>query len=195
MDPVSSSISIDRPREEVFAFLSDIANHKRFLDGRLTDWHLTREDSIGLGAGVRVRFRSRVNRYAYYDVTFTEVEAPHRIAMVGRGGKYDRTLVLGEISLRAEGSRGCEVTYRLETEPGLPSDQIMETLSGLRGATRRSLKKGLERLRAIIEDGAEGAAPVSIAGGARKPASGFRLPQDLADPARPVDGSRAHASR
>lgn len=195
MDPVSSSISIDRPREEVFAFLSDIANHKRFLDGRFTHWHLTREDSIGLGAGVRVRAKSRLNRFAYFDVTFTEVEAPHRIAMVGRGGKYDRTLVLGEIALRAEGARGCEVTYRLETEPGLPSDGLMETLSGQRGATRRALKKGLERLRAIIEDGAEGSAPVSIAGGARKPASGFRLPQDLADTARPVDGSRAHASR
>jgi carbon monoxide dehydrogenase subunit G len=195
VDPVTSSVSIQRPREEVFAYLSDIANHKRFLDGRLTDWHLTREDSIGLGAGVRVRAKLLLNRFSYYDVTFTEVEPPYRIAMVGRGGKYDRTLVLGEITIRDEGAHGSQVTWTIETETTLPSDQIMEVVAGQRGVAKRALKKGLERLRAILDDGAEGAAPVSIAGGARKPASGFRLPQELADSAHPVDGSRAHASR
>lgn len=195
VDPVTSTVSIARPREEVFAYLSDIANHKRFLDGRLTDWHLTREDSIGLGAGVRVRAKLRMNRFAYYDVTFTEMEPPFRMAMVGRGGKYDRALVLGEINLRDEGGHGCEVSWTLETETQLPSDQIMEAVGGQRGVAKRALKKGLDRLRAILEDGAEGAPPVTIAGGARKPASGFRLPQEMADTARPVDGSRAHASR
>lgn len=195
MDPVSSTISIDRPREEVFAFLSDIANHRRFLDGKLTDWHLTREDSIGLGAGVRVRAKLRFNRFSYYDVTFTEMEPPYRMAMVGRGGKYDRTLVIAEITIRDEGAHGAKLTWTIETETQLPSDGIMEALAGQRGVARRALKKGLERLRAILEDGAEGAAPVGIAGGARKPASGFRLPQDLATTADPVDGSRAYAAR
>jgi uncharacterized protein YndB with AHSA1/START domain len=195
VDPVSSTVSISRPREEVFAYLSDIANHRRFLDGRLTDWHLTREDSIGLGAGVRVRAKLRFDRFAYYDVTFTEMEPPYRMALVGRGGKYDRTLVIGEITLRDEGAQGTTLTWTIETETQLPSDQVMELVTGQRGVAKRALKKGLERLRAILEDGAEGAAPVGIAGGARKPASGFRLPQDLAGSADTVDGSRAHASR
>lgn len=195
MDPVSSSVSISRPREEVFAYLSDISNHRRFLDGKLTDWHLTREDSIGLGAGVRVKAKLFLNRFSYFDVTFTEVEPPYRIAMVGRGGKYDRTLVLGEITIRDEGAHGSTVTWTLETESSMPSDGIMELVGRQKSVARGALKKGLERLRAILEDGAEGAAPVTVAGGARKPASGFRLPQDLADQAHPVDGSRAHASR
>lgn len=194
MDPVTSTVSIERPREEVFAYLSDIANHRRFLDGRLTDWHLTREDSIGHGAGVRVKAKLPFNRFSYFDVTFTEVQPPTRIAMVGRGGKYDRTLVLGEIVVRAEGARGCKVTWTMETETGLPSDRIMEVLGLQRLLAKRALRRGLVRLRAILQDGAEGAAPVSIAGGARKPATGFRLPADLADTAGPIDGSRAHAA-
>ncbi|MDO9408690.1 SRPBCC family protein [Patulibacter sp.] len=194
MDPVTSTVSISRPREEVFAYLSDIANHRRFLDGRLTSWHLTREDSIGLGAGVRVKAKLPLNRFSYFDVTFTEVEPPYRIAMVGRGGKYDRTLVLGEITIRDDGPHGSTVAWTIETETSMPSDGIMETVGLQKTLARRGLKKGLERLRAILEDGAEGSAPVTIAGGARKPATGFRLPQELADQAHPVDGSRAHAS-
>jgi carbon monoxide dehydrogenase subunit G len=195
VDPVSSSISISRPREEVFAFVSDIANHRRFLDGRLTDWHLTREDSIGLGAGVRVRAKLRFDRFSYYDVTFTEMEPPYRMALVGRGGKYDRTLVIGEITIKDDGPHGSTLTWTIETETQLPSDRIMEVVTGQRGVAKRALKKGLKELRSILEGTSEGSSAVSIAGGARKPASGFRLPQELADTAHPVDGSRAHASR
>ena len=50
MDPVSASITIDRPPEEVFEYLLDMANHQEFSDHYLVDWHLTRADSYGRGA-------------------------------------------------------------------------------------------------------------------------------------------------
>ena len=43
MDPVTVSITVGRPREEVFAYLADIANHAEFTDHFLEDWHLTRD--------------------------------------------------------------------------------------------------------------------------------------------------------
>ena len=46
---------IDRPREEVFEYLADIANHSEFSDHYLTNWHLLRVDSVGAGAGARFR--------------------------------------------------------------------------------------------------------------------------------------------
>jgi uncharacterized protein YndB with AHSA1/START domain len=49
MDPVSAHIVIDRPREEVFDYLADIANHAEFTDHWLTEWRLTRVDSYGRG--------------------------------------------------------------------------------------------------------------------------------------------------
>ena len=47
MDPVTSTITIGRPREEVFDYLADIANHPEFCDHYLKDWRLTRVDSVG----------------------------------------------------------------------------------------------------------------------------------------------------
>lgn len=194
MDPVSASVVIQRPREEVFAYLADIANHPSFLDHRLVDWRLTREDSIGLGAGARVRARLRFNRFARYDVTFHEVEAPHRIGIVGRGGKYDRTRVQGEITVVETSDGGSRVSFTIDTEPKLPSDHLMELVSGQHGVAQRGLRKGLRRLQEILEteDGVARAASsrASIAGGARKPASGFRLDERQAAGA----GGVSHAS-
>ena len=41
MDPIELSITIDRPREEVFEYLADIANHPEFTDHYLKEWHLS----------------------------------------------------------------------------------------------------------------------------------------------------------
>ncbi len=194
MDPVSASLVIQRPREEVFAYLADIANHPTFLDGRIVEWRLTREDSIGQGAGMRFRVRLRFNRFARYDVTFLEVEAPYRITLVGRGGKYDRTRIQGEITVTQTNDGGARVDWTVDTEPKLPSDRLMELVSGQRGVAQRTLNAGLRRLREILEtEGGVARAAASratIAGGARKPASGFRLDGS----SRPASGSGAHAS-
>ncbi len=178
MDPVSASLVIQRPREEVFAYLADIANHPTFLGRKIVEWRLTREDSIGQGAGARFRVKLRFNRFARYDVTFLEVQAPYRISIVGRGGKYDRTRIQGEITV-TQTNDGSRVDWTVDTEPKLPSDHLIELVSGQRGIAQRTLNAGLRRLREILEteDGVARAAAsrATVAGGPRKPASGFRL--------------------
>lgn len=177
VDPVSASVSIQRPREEVFAYLEDIANHPEFLGHVLGEFRLTREDSIGKGAGARFKAKLRFHRFAYFDVTFHEVEAPFRIAFIGRGGKYHRTLLHGEWRVVQDG-HGARVDLTVETEPKLPSDRLMELVSGQAGIARRGARKGLLRLRTILEEGRASArtgSRATVAGGARKPASGFRL--------------------
>jgi len=64
MEPITLSTTIARPREEVFEYLADVANHPEFTDHFLIDWHLTREDSYGHGAGARFRVKTRVDRFA-----------------------------------------------------------------------------------------------------------------------------------
>src|SRR5919112_292026 len=59
MDPITSSITIDRPREEVFEYLADIANHPEFSDHFLKQWRLLRVDSYGTGAGARFQRDAR----------------------------------------------------------------------------------------------------------------------------------------
>ncbi len=45
MDPITAHVVIDRPREEIFEYLADIANHPEFCDHFMKEWRLTRVES------------------------------------------------------------------------------------------------------------------------------------------------------
>lgn len=152
MEPFTVSTTISRPREQVYEYLSDIANHAEFTDHYLVDWHLTREESVGQGAGARFRIKAPLNRFAWADVTFVEMQPPFRIVERGRGGKYNRIRMLGTYTLTPGPSDTTKVQFTYETEPSLLSDRLMETIAG-RGWARRKAAKSMRRLRAILEDG------------------------------------------
>ena len=152
VDPVTVSVKIGRPREEVFAYLSDIANHSEFSDHYLDHFRLTRVDSVGRGAGARFKLRTPFQRFAWSDVTFSELEPPHRIVAVGRGGKFNRIRTTAIWTLDHAPGGGTEVEYMLESEPALPTDRIVEALSGQRGWFKRKLRKAMSRLQSILEE-------------------------------------------
>ena len=56
MGPVSAEIEIDVPRERAFEAIADLAA-ALFTDHFLSDFHLTRIESTGVGAGARFRVR------------------------------------------------------------------------------------------------------------------------------------------
>ena len=171
MDPLVTEITIARPREEVFEYLVDIANHAEFTDHFMVDWRLTREDPYGVGAGARYRLTAPLNRFPWGDTTLVEVERPRRIVEVGRTGKYNRIRTLGVYELERAPGNGTRVRFTLETEPKLLSDKLLERL-GARGWMKRKLGKAMRRLRSILEeDYGRGQRP-TIAGGPRKPATG-----------------------
>ena len=164
MDPVSVSITVGRPREEVFAYLADIANHSEFTDHFLTDWHLTREDPVGRGAGARFRIKAPLQRFSWMGVSFIEVDAPWRIVEAGRGGKYNRIRSMTVYTLEPADDDTTRVKLTTETVPATLSDRLMESL-GARGWIRRQNRHALRRLRAILEDGKRRGARVTVAGG------------------------------
>ncbi len=153
MDPVSVSTVVSAPREQIFDYLQDIANHPEFTDHFLVDWHLTRVDSVGRGAGARFRVKAPFNRYSWADVTFAEVERPQRIVENGRTGKGNRIRTLGVYELDPTGGGATRVTFTLQTAPATFADRLMESF-GARGWMRRKNAKALRRLRAIMEGGA-----------------------------------------
>ena len=174
MDPVTSTVVVDRPREEIFEYLADIANHPEFSDHYLQQFRLTREDSYGKGAGARFRIPAPLNRFSWADVTFIEVEPPRRIVMAGRGGKYNRTRLLSEWVLEPGAGGTTRVTLTTETVPAILSDRLMEAL-GQRGWLKRKQGRALKRLRSVLEEGRGRGTRATISGGPRKPASQFRL--------------------
>jgi uncharacterized protein YndB with AHSA1/START domain len=164
VDPLTVSVTIARPREEVFEYLADIANHAEFTDHYLKDWHLTREESYGRGAGARFRITAPGNRFPWGDTTFVEVDPPFRIVEVGRGGKYNRIKVTGVFTLTPGPGGTTRVEFTNEIEPALLSDRIMEKL-GARSWLKRKNRKAMRRLRSILEEGEGRGRRATIAGG------------------------------
>jgi uncharacterized protein YndB with AHSA1/START domain len=163
VDPVSASIIVSAPREQVFDYLQDIANHPEFTDHYLVDWHLTRIDSVGRGAGARFRVKAPLNRFSWADVTFVEVERPHRIVEVGRMGKNNRVRTLGVYEL-SEAAGGTRVRLTLRTEPATTWDRISEALGG-RAWIKRKNTRALQRLRSILEEGEGRGQRIKLAAG------------------------------
>jgi uncharacterized protein YndB with AHSA1/START domain len=164
VDPVSLKVTIDRPREEVFAYLVDVANHPEFSDHYLKDWRLTRVDSVGRGAGARFRVEVPLQRFDWADITFVDVEPPRRIVAVGRGGKYNRIKTTAIWTLDVGPGGSTDVEYMVESEPALATDRLMETLSGQRGWMKRKSRKALQRLQSILEEDEDRGVRATVAG-------------------------------
>jgi uncharacterized protein YndB with AHSA1/START domain len=158
---VTVSTTIARPREEVFEYLADIANHAEFTDHYLTHWRLLREDSRGTGAGARFRVKAPLSRFSWADTTLAEVDAPYRIVERGRGGKYNRTRMLGIYTLSPGPSGTTRVEFSFETDPPLLSDRLMEAFGGIR--LRRQLRRSMRRLRSVLEEGRDRGRRPSVA--------------------------------
>jgi hypothetical protein len=164
VDPVTVSVKIGRPREEVFAYLVDIANHLEFSDHYLEQFRLTRVDSYGQGAGARFKLRHRLQRFGWSDLTFSVVEPPHRIVAVGRGGKFNRIRTTVIWTLEVGPGGGTEVECMVESEPAMPTDRLVEALSGQRRWFKRKLRKSLSRLQSILEENEDRGARATVAG-------------------------------
>src|SRR5439155_25813609 len=107
--------------------------HPEFTDHYLVDWHLTREDSYGLGAGARFKMEAPLNRFPWVDVSLIELDRPRRIVEAGRAGKFNRIRTLGVYDPEPTGDgRATRVTFTTESQPKMLSDRILESF-GARG--------------------------------------------------------------
>jgi uncharacterized protein YndB with AHSA1/START domain len=164
VDPVTASVTIGRPREEVFDYLADIANHPEFSDHYMDHFRLTRVDSVGTGAGARFHLDAPLNRFSWADMTFVEVQRPYRIVALGRGGKFNRNRTTTIWTLEPEGEQTTRVEVMTETEPALITDKVVETLTGYRGWMKRNLRKSLRRLQGILEEDYDRGPRATVAG-------------------------------
>ena len=154
---------LQAPQREVFDYLADIANHQEFTDHFLKQWRLTRVDSHGRGAGARFKIDAPLDRYGWGDMTFIEVERPYRIVAAGRAGKYNRQKTWTTWTLEPSGA-ATRVEVTTESEPGLPTDKLMEALTGRRGWMKRKLGKALSRMQSILEEDDGRGARVTVGG-------------------------------
>jgi len=174
MDVVKCSGTIERPAEVVFDYLVDIANHPEFTDHFLKDWHLTREDSVGVGAGARFRVKS-VERFAWAEYTVITADRGKQLVARGRGGRFNRVRCVYSWTLRPSATgHSTNVDFEVQRDATAFADRMRDALGG-RAADRRHWKRAMHRLEAILEHGEQRGSRATVSGGARKPATGAPL--------------------
>ncbi|HVO54099.1 MAG TPA: SRPBCC domain-containing protein [Solirubrobacterales bacterium] len=166
MGPIRAEIEIDAPRERIFALLGDLSLRPSFTDHFLSDFHLTRIDSRGVGAGARFRVQAPF-RKVWQDTTIVEQEENEKIVERGAGGRTNRipTHTVWELT----GGTGdlTAVTLNHWTEPANSLDRHLEKASGGAFWQERGWREALRRLREAIEDDAPAAERIAVAGGNR----------------------------
>jgi uncharacterized protein YndB with AHSA1/START domain len=165
MGPISAATEIDVPRERVFEVISDLSQRPSFSDHFLTDFHLTRIESRGVGAGARFRVQAPL-RKVWMDTTIVELDEPHLIVERGHGGRGNRIPSHTVWELTEGPGRLTTVRLAHWTEPG-PVDRALELLSAGSVWQQRSWREAMERLRGGLESGAWEGERIAVAGGNR----------------------------
>jgi uncharacterized protein YndB with AHSA1/START domain len=166
MGPVSAEIEVDASREEVFALLTDLSLRPSFTDHFLTDFHLTRIDPVGLGAGARFRIDTPF-RSPWADFAIVELEEPFKVLERGRTGRSNRIETTTAWELTGGTGSLTKVTLSTWTQPTHPLDRAVEALSGAETFQRRGWREALNRLREILEGERKIDDRVAVAGGNR----------------------------
>jgi uncharacterized protein YndB with AHSA1/START domain len=162
MGPVTVDTVISAPREAVFDYLGDIANHVAFTDHFVSDFRLARAKSDGPGAAARFQVQNRGPRQ-WAEVQFTVFDRPRRIVEEGRSGRFLRNRFWMVWELIPEG-KSTRVELTSWSEPATRWDSFQEAL-GRRGWLKRQHRRALGRLRRIFEEpGAEPPPRVEVAG-------------------------------
>jgi carbon monoxide dehydrogenase subunit G len=140
MPEALSSIVINRPVGDVFAFLADAENDKRWRPGVV---EIRRRSGTGAGAVYDQRVKGPLGRQIVADVEIVEFEPQRRIAFrtiagpVRPEGSYELEPVDG----------GTRVTFELRAQLRGPS----KLMAPMVASTMRSEVSQLERLRQELE--------------------------------------------
>lgn len=148
MRSAQATITIDRPSEEVFDYLLDIGSRTEFAPELFREFHLTRIESKGIGAGARFRLHRKL-RDRRAGLSITEATPGQRILEEGSTGRGGRVGLAAEYLLEEQSGGATKVTWIIEAYPMNPVDRLREF--GERRQIKRRMKKGVKRLRNILE--------------------------------------------
>src|SRR6478735_722811 len=152
MGPVSVSTEVDAPRERVFDFVADLANRPSFTDHFISDFHLIRIESAGVGAGARFRIYAPPQA-VWMDTSINAVDRPHRLSERGSGGRDNRVPSATEWEILPGPGSLTTVRVAYWTEPTHPVDRAKEVLGGASHWYERDWRAALHRLRDLLESG------------------------------------------
>jgi hypothetical protein len=149
MRPVEASRVIDAPREQVFDYLADIANHVEFTDHFVEDFRLERLESRGVGAAARFRLSLGLSSI-WCEAVLTELDRPYAVVAEGRGARLGRIEVRTDYRLTTHDQGMTRVGLTFSTVPATRVDRLREAL-GARTWLAYQHRRALRRLQQILE--------------------------------------------
>jgi hypothetical protein len=139
--PVTVSIEVPQPAEEVFDYLAVLANHEAFLDHFLVDWEFSGPPR-GVGAKAAARASAPMSQ-DWTEFEIVEMEEPLRIVEEGVGLKGKRH-TRGTYRLRGLPDGGTEISFELEWIEAARAESLIPAMT--RAFIRRPNAKALRRL-------------------------------------------------
>jgi len=145
MKPVTTTVTVPQPREDVYDFLDMLGNHEQFNDHFLVDWTLS-GPLAGVGAKARMRVKTR-GRDDWLDMTVISGERPRTTTeeSIGANGKR-RTR--GTYTLEELPDGGTRITFELAWLEAPLSEQLMAPIS--RAVIGRANATALQRLVGVL---------------------------------------------
>jgi hypothetical protein len=147
MKPITVSVRVDRPRDEVFAFLDVPANHVQFTDHMLVDWSF---DGPAAGVGGTARMRANVPGEQWMDMKVLESLPPARTVEETTGAN-GRRRTRGTYTLEQLADGGTEVRFQLEYLEAPRAERLAWPI--MRAYMKRENAKAMRRLGQTLECG------------------------------------------
>lgn len=141
MKPVTVSVEVPQPPEEVFEYLAVLANHEAFLDHFLVDWKFS-GPRRGVGAKAEARASAPMSQ-DWTDFEIVEAEEPALIVEEGVGLKGKRR-TRGTYRLRGLSDGGTEISFELEWLEAARAESLIPAMT--RAFIRRPNAKAMRRL-------------------------------------------------
>jgi uncharacterized protein YndB with AHSA1/START domain len=148
--PFTTTVTIDAPRERVFDYLADVANHAEFSDHYLEDFRLERLDSSGVGAAASYKLALGSSQWGEFVIA--SLERPYRIVLLGQTGRIGRVKTRGVYTLTPYGNDMTQLEYEASSTPATKGDELRAALGG-RAWLKRQSHTALRRLAKVLEEG------------------------------------------
>jgi uncharacterized protein YndB with AHSA1/START domain len=147
-EPVTVSVEVDRPRQEVFEYVDLLANHERWLSRLYKDWSFE-----GPRRGVGAIARAQVDAPAAREkVSFEVVEsvAPERIVEAGESAHGKRETRGTYRFTELDGGR-TRIEFELAWVQAPRTERLVPFVS--RAFMARALGRSMKTLAALLEEG------------------------------------------
>lgn len=142
MPHAENTVTVDRPIQDVFAYLADGANNPRWRSGVLS---IDRTSAVdGVGATYRQKLRGPGGRTIDGDYRVTAYQPPHLLEFQVIAGPARPT---GRFALTDAAAGRTTVTFTLELRP----TGLMRLMNGMIVKTMRSEVNQLSQLKADLE--------------------------------------------